>query len=463
MSSRHATKNLRYIGAFGSLGDADRFWSDWHEDGIRVVGRDGSSFGYIAFGDIYQDFVRTETMARLGRIAQLGGSRFNQDVYPASHTRLYHSIVTAILGEVVGERLGLSQKEINLLIVSCLLHDSAITPLSDFVNTAIPYSGVKNGLGEEENIDFILQRPELQGLFEKYDIDPNNVSRMIKGQYPILGGLVNSDGIDLDKISYTMVDLWSAGKSASPSMRRYAGDDTLDIDTDIEIVDGQVVFRSPERVGKFLLLRATMFDQVYFHPQNKAKEAFFRQRMRELIEKRAINPIDLMMMNDDEFVLGYMERLLSYEEHRDFFSSFSPFREIGRYYGDRRDIDYLSGDGIVIEESKPFTTGTATKVFVGKKVLPFKDVDPEVAGRVDNISKKHGYFGVYAHAPGEPPYMNKEDRRAFIGLEKYRESGRVKGGNSRPDLDRMRYNLLRSMVRKMRMDKRMWKELAKEK
>ena len=189
-----------------SLSDAPRssfarYWllnyATW-EDAL-VVTAPFSHVSYIVHGKPYHDIINTRVFQRLGWITNLGVTSI--DIITAEHSRIPHSILQAVMAELVLRKHNASERDIHLGIFAGLLHDAAIPPYSDYGKLAN-----HDELDEERNIDLVLAAEEFNGVFEQYGLSRQDISDAVRGK-GIVGSLINSKGIDLDKIAYTAVDL----------------------------------------------------------------------------------------------------------------------------------------------------------------------------------------------------------------------------------------------------------------
>lgn len=144
-------------------------------------------------------------LARLARVSFLG----TLDLHPRSQrssSRLDHSLAVAALGMQAGEALGLAEKELQLLVTACLLHDIGHYPLSHaaepgFVRAlGVAHHGVSEwivrGNGE------IPVDASLRPTIEKVGLDPEVLWAVIVGDASqaalssLLLGPINVDTLD---------------------------------------------------------------------------------------------------------------------------------------------------------------------------------------------------------------------------------------------------------------------------
>ncbi len=398
---RHSTRNLEYVGF--PISATQRFAMDDMYEDMEFVYVPLSTFGYAAHGKIYHDLMATETFGRIRMVSQTGGLDMHPFYGHARGTRAGHSLLTAVLAEVVGERLGIPYDEIKHLIAAGLYHDSAITPFSDFGNPQVPLTE-NDPLSEERNIDVVLNDGVLR-VFKKYGIDRDRVIDIIRGN----GGLINSRGsLDLDRISYTMYDYMRViGGLPYGKFLDVLRPDLFDIDLDVRLVNGEFVFSDADRLARFLHLRALMFEHIYFDPNVKAREAFFRKALRDMIDRGLMTPRDFQ--GDDVEFESKLRKVMGLGDYRDIFmNSDYPFREVARIRGIKLEtLKTLEDEETIVEESKEFDPATNTKVLSGGEVKPIRDVDPR-AKEVEKIAKEQGYVGVYVRNGNLPHFIHPD-------------------------------------------------------
>lgn len=428
MQSRRDTRNLKYVGASVPL-EQRGYWDPEFDDWDYVFAPH-SSFGYVVHGQIYHELMQTPTFSRLRYVSQLGTTFTHPFFVESPGTRADHSLLAAVLGEVVGDSINLNQADVDHLVVSLLFHDSAITPFSDFGNPRAPYTE-EDPFSEELNIGKVLVGDVLE-VFRKYKIDRERVIETVRGKGD-LGFFVSSKGnLDLDRISYTIYDYFNMiGRNPYGSFKKVLRPDLFDIDLDIEVNKGGLVFVDSDRLARFLHLRALMFERVYYDPNNKAKEAFFRRRLRELLKAGKLKP-ENFKGTDAEF-MAELKKVMDPMEYRDFFqTNFYPFREVGRRYGTT--LESLSNpkdDGVVMEESRGFDPATKTLVKTEGSVKKVRVVD-ERCKEIERVAREQVYVGFYKKDDSLPEYIDPEFLEEFKANPAVRdlieERKRVLGG-----------------------------------
>lgn len=343
-----------------------QFFSGLYEDAfwIKVP---LSPDGYWVHGNIYHDFMSTEEMARIKRIKQLGNF---YGIY--CHTRLVHSILTAIFMEAVLTIEGFDESQINLGIVSGLLHDIAIPAFSDEGKLAN-----EDELDEEENIRHIIRKSKkLKRLFRLYNIDADEVVACVQGRYPIVGELLNSKGIDVDKISYTLLDAENSfyNRNVQPFydfsffIPEKMEDGSYSIHEDIRIEKGKVFFINPQRAGDFLELRARMYANCYSSPDNVERRKYLKTVLKDAWDQGIITRESMISLNDDELE-DLLKTRISYKQMVSEIIPYSPH--------------FAVTEPIV----KPkFNLALETLVLHEGKIVPFSQAFPKRAAEIRRIA-----------------------------------------------------------------------------
>lgn len=360
-------------------------------------------FGYNAHGEIYLDFMRNPRILRLTRLSELGVIHSEPVFISATHTRLEHALVMAVMAELVLAKNGKSDAA-NLGIASSFLHDIATAPFSDQGKLACP-----GALDEEGNAETVLRDESISALLEKYGVPKQDVIACIKGVHPRIGRLVNSShSLDLDRIAHTAYDaVRTYGRHPFGDIVKHVTHPYLfDIFDDIELADdGAQVFSDPSKVKAFLWTRALMYRDVYRNPLNAAKEAFLKRELQRLWAAGILTAEGMLSMDDMEFQAIIQKNT----EPTIYQALFSPLTlrcsEVARIYGKNAEEvrSRCEDETHIVEERRPFDPATRTLVNYGDRVLEFRDAMPEEAGGIEEVSRQCGYTGVYELAEGRTP------------------------------------------------------------
>jgi len=284
----------------------------------------------LVHGGIYLDLFTIPQFYRLSGIKQLGTLNGHYMFAGAEHTRHQHSIDTAIRVESAVSRLYPNNIElINLAIASGMLHDIFTPPFSEHGKF-----GNRKGLDEEYNINRVFNYPEILEVLEKYSIDPNELISVIRGEHPKLGKLLNSDQLDIDKISYTNMD----GRFVVPHYTEpekfevYASNPMQFIQESVALTeDGDIAFTDAYAVRDILIRRAELFTGVYSSELNRAREAFLEPELERLWENHDLTVDKILEMNDIElknFLRDRIDPIIFYELFEIFSDKFEEYNRI---------------------------------------------------------------------------------------------------------------------------------------
>ena len=349
-------------------------------------------FAYIVHGEIYDDFC--SRIARLENVRQLGLTTASGEYAFTDHTRFLHSLVMAVMAERVLARNGFSEEVVNLGIASSILHDMATPPFSDY-----GMLGAGAALDEERAIELFREDRELQSTLGKYRMSWPDVVSCIRGEHPALGRLVNSnDSLDIDGVSYVAMDAAKIyGNRPDGGIAPYLQRPHLfDLHEDIVFHDGKPVFSDPDKTADFLAARALMFRDVYYSPQNRAREAFLERELRRLWKEGVLKAERMVSMTDNGFRV-LLEGNIPAGLYRAIFLDFYAFEETRRMPADRLSEAGVesSGPDCVVYHKPPFKPKTRTPVMVRGIPAPLEDALPEAATLIKETARACDYVGVY--------------------------------------------------------------------
>jgi len=378
-----AEEMLRSAEAFG---DATTRYDD-----VMIMGVGGKAL--LVHGELYLDVFRTPELLRLFGIRQLGILSNEHIFIGADHKKYSHSLGVALRTEMALRANSASEKHVRLGIVSAALHDAAMPPLSEQGKL-----GARDVLDEEMNVADLVGRPEMAKLLRKYEVKGDDVVACVRGQYPGIGPLLNSRGLDLDQMAYTTDDstVVCVNEPERRRMKLYERDPSVQgLHWRVVMHDSYPLFLDPEAVIEMLWMRAWLFRDVYQGPFQRGREAFMEVAMRRLWNEGVLDRETLLEMDDDDLIdlvksetdgaLG--DALFSHE---------SMFEEVARCYDEAEEpVRRRYGDGFVVKRWNPFQPGTGTMVSHNSRDVPVSMVFPEDAREIEAIGRRHGYVGVY--------------------------------------------------------------------
>ena len=344
-------------------------------------------------GNIYQDLISNEQFLRLASIKQLGTVGASSMNACQDQTRLYHSLVTAAMMDLVLYNTKLNDHERKLGIAAGLYHDIAILPFSDQGKLLNP------GSYEEETLTKRLisnSAPIMQSL-DKHNINLDELIETIKGN-TIVGRILNSaKGIDIDNLSYLAIDsVWMCSSKYDDRRNLACEKGIFDQYRNIRYMNGEWVFDNPSLLTKLLKFRALMYERTYHNPVNRAKEAF----MARLLKGNNIEPEEALNWTDSDF-MAWVKRKLGQKNYENLFWILKePFAEIGREY-DITKLDQLKKEmekeDIIVERLKLPRNATTNLVIYKKKIQQLEEI-PEFRDKVEEVKriiKRLDYIGIY--------------------------------------------------------------------
>lgn len=255
---------------------------------------------------IFQELLKSDAFFRLGKIEQLGylvpprPEEWDKEIkvsYTAPqfhHTRWCHSLLTAILMELVLARNGFSKIERAPMVLAAGCHDIATPAGGDSVKRVDP-----EALGEVKNFAWVLKH---HGLAERWSnqfgFDLSLATDWVKSKGAI-GKLLNA----LDKISYVALDCYYLGLQREGQIRDLCIRHPLIMDLwqDIRFTPHRTSFgfSEPERLFQFLLLKAYEYQEFLFNPYSRALDLFLKKMTQPLYEKGVITKKQLLTQGND--------------------------------------------------------------------------------------------------------------------------------------------------------------------
>lgn len=210
------------------------------------------------------------------------------------HSRWEHSLLMAMLMEVILARNGFFQKERAAKVLTAACHDIAMPAGGDSVKRVDP-----KALDEEENFAWVLNH---YGLAEKwsgeYGFDIILAQEMVRGK-GMFGRLLDV----LDKISYTALDCYHVGLVRPGQIRDLCIEHPLIMDVwqDIRFTADKTkfFFLKPKRLFHFLLLRAYEYQEFLFNPYSRALDLFLKNLVQPLYDKGIITREQLLTCSDN--------------------------------------------------------------------------------------------------------------------------------------------------------------------
>lgn len=346
----------------------------------------------------------------LGSIAYITRKQDYLYFLPFHHNRFSHSLTVALVAGEIGKQNQLSRQEVDTLIVSGIIHDRATPAKGDLVMRLD-----KKNLDEEKWWAEGLTEKAFLAL-DKLGICDEDIDMAIKGEGK-LGSILDI----ADKITYVCQDLYFISANLGTINRN----DYLlylhlllkeypkigNIYQRVMIRDGEAFFEDPKELGRFLMLRANLFRNLYNHPINQAREKLLTAMIKPFynsegpIADKPLFPKALRELRDFELMDflfqqyrpalsdRYLEETLAFwYPSYDRFSSLDQARakerrmvKDGKYVS--LGVDYIKGFKAAVDSKTVDEQG---------RVDCFSNLYPQRAAKIDAISKEiEGYYVYY--------------------------------------------------------------------
>ncbi len=305
--------------------------------------------GDIGLSELEINIIATPTFQRLRRLKQLG---FASYVYPnASYSRFAHSLgvlhIASRVADVFHQNDLINDEAVTKLRIAALLHDIG----------HYPYSHLMEYIEKEQTTDALLikkgegvstpkkvrvypshddlgelivtERKDIKELIENHDIDPEEISALMKGQHTQIPNILHKS-LDVDRLDYLVRDSFNTGLP-------YGRVDLNYILNNLEITkeEGEIVLRTKARISAehLLLARYFMFSSVYSHKTIFGFEELVRNTIDLLIQKdeiyRSGDDIERMIKSDTSDFLCFDDSYLdsriekyAYSENNDILNIF---------------------------------------------------------------------------------------------------------------------------------------------
>lgn len=362
---------------------------------------------YVDFEEgkgVFAELYHTPAWNRLGGISQLGylvpprpenwldakmGLAYTTPQF--HHTRWIHSLIVAVLMELVLARSGFPEQARAPMVLTAACHDIAMPAGGDSIKRVDPA-----GLDEEKNFSWVLRHHGLDTRWEKRFGFHLPLAQSWVENHGTMGELLNM----VDRIAYTGLNCFHIGRLRPGKIRslcqRYPL--LMDIWQDIRFVNGgsRFVFADPERLYRFILLRAYEHEELLFNPYSRALDLFLKKLVLPLYEKGEITR-EQLLTHDDEWlhwilnahypktIKGYIEpEELAWEK----FNTEEEQREFCASLGGRFDH---------VEHIRGFDTCLDWPVLLNGKVVPLRRaLSPAKVRYVEHIVvKTRGYYVYY--------------------------------------------------------------------
>lgn len=270
--------------------------------------------GTIYLDELELKLIDTPYMQRLRHIKQNGLCYL---VYPAMNSsRFEHSLGVMHLAGLMADHLELGGHDRQKLRTAALLHDvghCAFSHTSDDILT-------RRGYSHEENSSRIIRETEITDILGKHDLDPEEISSLIRGEGDL--SRILSSEIDIDKMDYLIRDSYYAGVA-------YGTIDLERIIYGIKLMGRDLVVKkgSLEAAESLLIGRNLMYQTVYRHHTKRIIEVMFRNALESLL-KNGLGYEEFIEMDDIDLVhtlrnsRGYPGEVMKRIDERRLFKTF---------------------------------------------------------------------------------------------------------------------------------------------
>ena len=349
-------------------------------------------------------------------------------IYPHefSQTRFLHTLLVSLIVERILRKNGIDQKEINAAVAAAVLHDIATPAGGDPVKSVDPANL------DEESFWWEVLEEKGWNYLDSIGADRNDIDKIIKNKG------YRGEVLDIaDRIHYVVNDLFNLignpnlrvhfpGEIPYSQIDKAYGELEREVlkdpligeiykDVMIDLYD-QVYFTDPERLGRFLKIRALLFKHLYANPFSQGKDLKLASLVSQFYSsddqnKDKLTPSKLRRMTDEKLFRWLVDvtRTGDIYPSPDFlYRVFVDWSQDCRY--DRFDnpeqakarAEEIKGSSlnmhvVGIREFKGFDSGTGYKVMDAfGKLVEFREYDPAKASEIEEISEStKGVFVFY--------------------------------------------------------------------
>jgi len=352
---------------------------------------------------LFHEFGRSEPFSRLGRISQLGylvpprPEEWDEEISIVyivpqfHHPRWLHSLLVAILMELILARNGFSQEERAPIVLTAGCHDIATPAGGDSIKRVDPKS-----LHEEEGFAWVLERHGLsQRWAEQFGFNLAVAKDWVKGKR-LFGRLLDAT----DKLAYTALDCYYVGLQRPGQIRNLCLKYPLIMDVwqDIQFTPdrSRFFFTQTERLFQFLLLRAYEFQELLFNPYSRTLDLFLKKLVRPLYKRGIITKEQLLTQSDE-----WLERTLNKYYPQEIKCYIEPEELAWKKFATARERqEFCQKSGVKVdhlERIAGFTTGLDWLTFKGGKIIPLRQAVSRTKVRLleEVMASTRGYYVYY--------------------------------------------------------------------
>ncbi len=266
----------------------------WRREGLAVIGHEliddedntlhDAIHGSITLTKVEQSLLGVPSVARLQFVHQMEAD-LSGYYTSASHDRLQHAIGAMHLAGRIGQRLRLSQKQIQQLRVAALLHDVGH---SAFSHGSEPIVKKSTGMDHEQLGEKKLRENGVPALLKKHGLDFEKVLGLMRGKG--LGEIITEYA---DRMDYLQRDAFKIG--AYSHVQAGVGRNVEEVIENLRLHKGKLcVTREGEAaVRKFSDYRNLFWSELYGQPFLMLTRHLLRRALQKAIDQKVVTVRDL--------------------------------------------------------------------------------------------------------------------------------------------------------------------------
>lgn len=325
--------------------------------------------------------------------------------------RFVHTLVAAKTAEEIARQNNLPKRDVNTVVTATVLHDDATPAYGDATKSIDP-----ENLHEETHWREMVD-DRGWAFIQKIGSNAGEIDSIIKNQ-GVLGQILDIS----DRITYVMTDLNGLFGLKFPGS--YLDEDDLlfsevlsqdpkigNIYKEVAIEDDQVFFTNPQRLQRFLYLRALLHDRLYQQPQSQGRDLAVARLIQPFYstdtkKENKLTPQILRVMTDYDLLRFLLYKYdLDEKSYLRFSMDFARFRpevtgEFATYEDALMAEQRLRQDPekvvIGIRERKGFNPATSWKVRDHDgQLVSLHDFDPEGSHVIEDIATRPPVYYLY--------------------------------------------------------------------
>ncbi|MDD2822897.1 MAG: HD domain-containing protein [Candidatus Daviesbacteria bacterium] len=421
------------------------------DEDLKVGLRYSTLSRWIKDNEIYGEALNYLPILRLSDVKSLSLLTAVDSFIPSrritsfGHTRYAHSLEVALVSEEILKRSDLPKAEVKKGIVAGLIHDIATPALGNPVMDIDPVN-----LNEEDHWLEVVDNERGNSFFNRHKLAKSELDAIIHNKGHLGKVLDIADRIvyvgDDAHALFGQVKYYQESREVDKHLEGIymllrEDPEVCDVyqDVCVNLEKGEVSFQDPERLYRFLKLRALLTKKIYQHPLNQARDRlasilitpFYTAERNASSDK--LTPARLRRMTDNDLIaylnkvyMGSINYLLN-DVSFSFvdtslwparFQEFTSLKDAGKFMNEVHQQKNLVALGD-IKVVNGFNTATSYLVKEGAgKTRPYFLVDPQGAEEIGEIEKSsHGIYVLYVNLEEHSPINEilKRKREMFGG------------------------------------------------